>query len=290
MVNRGQNGLWLRYTWYFGERNSEVGALNARLKGKGIRDVYFHVRNIEANGALKYRYSDKAIALNRELQQIAPEVRRIAWVYAGNRSGHGLVDLTDPKVRSRMVAEARWLIRSCGFDGVQWDYEICPDGDPNLLSLLRETRAGIPKGAFLGVAAPVIYPSPLGGFGWSERYYEQLASNCDQVAVMAYDTGAYTPRAYVWLVSQQVVRITRAVAHAGADCKVVLGVPTYGEGTPSHNPRSENLRLALIGVRSGLAGGADLTAWQGIAAFADYTTDESEWRVWDELWPLDKRR
>ena len=30
---------------------------------------------------------------------------------------------------------------------------------------------------------------------------------------------------------------------------------------------------------------ADLSAWQGIGLFADYTTDDSEWRTWQELWP-----
>ena len=42
------------------------------------------------------------------------------------------INLADTKVRQAMVAEAVWLTTVCGFDGVQWDYEICDDNDPNL--------------------------------------------------------------------------------------------------------------------------------------------------------------
>ena len=37
-------------------------------------------------------------------------------------------------------------LEECGFDGVQLDYEICPDEDPNFLSLLEECRDAIPNG------------------------------------------------------------------------------------------------------------------------------------------------
>jgi hypothetical protein len=106
---------------------------------------------------------------------------------------------------------------------------------------------------------------------------------------MAYDTAAYFPRAYVWFVSEQVVRVTRAVARANPSCRVILGVPTYEDGTKSHNPRAENLRFGLMGVRNGLAASAETSVWQGVGIFADYTTDESEWRTWRERWLNSKR-
>ena len=225
------------------------------------------------------------MALNQSFKELAPGVRRIAWIYAGNEQGLGSVDIGKANVRRHMAEEAAWLCRKCGFDGVQWDYEMCPDGDRNLLALLQETRVAMPPDAFLGVAAPIHYPAPFGGFGWSEEYFARVAAVCDQLAVMAYDTGAYSPRLYVWLVAHQVRRITRAVARSGSGCKVVLGLPTYGPSGLSHNPHAENLRLGLIGARDGLAEGADLTAWQGVALFADYTTDGVEWETLHDLWP-----
>jgi hypothetical protein len=289
VVNRGENALWLRYTWAFGERSPDDAArLAERLESHGIRDAYFHVRSILPDGSLKYRGRLRTEELNRRMELLAPKVRRIAWIYAGNPQGLGAVDLARSEVRRQMADEAEWLVKEGGLDGVQWDYEICPDGDQNLLRLLEETRKVLPSEAFLGAAVPGGYPPPLSGFGWSPGYFGEVAKRCDGVAIMAYDSAAYLPRAYVGWITQQTILVTRAVAAANPHCRVILGVPTYGDGTPSHNPHAENLRLALLGVRNGLANGADLAVWQGVGLFADYTTDENEWRTFDELWPVNR--
>lgn len=283
-VNSGHNALWLRYTWYFGEQPDHLSELLYKTEHHGITDLYFHVRSIQADGSLKYRYLESAQKLNRQLREAAPHLRRFAWIYAGNSSGRGEVNLGSPAVRKRMVGEAKWLVEKCGFDGVQWDYEICPDGDPHLLKLLDETRAALPK-APVSVAVPTWFPAPFTRFGWSPGYFGEVAKRCDQMAVMTYDTAAYAPRLYAALVADQVEVVTKAVGAANPKCSVVMGLPTYEDGTASHNPRAENLRVALIGVRNGLAGSYDSRVWQGVGLFADYTTDDEEWRSFDELWP-----
>ena len=185
-----------------------------------------------------------------------------------------------------MVAEALWLVRDCGFDGVQWDVEPCPDGDTGFLALLRETRAALPPGKLLSTATPMWQPAALLQFGWSDAYFAQVAANCDQMAVMCYDSGFYTPRAYVWLVRQQAIHVTHAVAQGNPKCRVLLGVPTYGGGLSFHNPRAENLTMALRGVREGLADpGANVSVFAGVAPFADYTTSAQDWNTYKALWP-----
>src|SRR5438552_5705283 len=53
--NRGENGLWLRYRWYFGRRSdADRRALARRLRKQQIRCAYFHVRHITRNGTLRY--------------------------------------------------------------------------------------------------------------------------------------------------------------------------------------------------------------------------------------------
>lgn len=285
--DKGQNGLWLRYSWYFGEMgNDEVVGLAKRLRQRQIGYAYFHVRDVTDEGKLRFRKPETARRLVEVMHREAPGVEVIAWVYAGNRRGLGKVDLADPQVRENMVAEARWLLEECDFDGVQWDYEVCPDGDPYFLSLMRETREALPEGAILSTATPVWAPEPfVRRWGWNEEYFSQVAGTCDQVAVMCYDTGVYLPRVYVWLVRQQAIHVTRAVARGNPECGIILGVPTYAKGGRAHHPRAENLRLALKGVREGLAsGGADTSVFEGIAPFADYTTDPAEWQTYDRLW------
>lgn len=151
VVNKGENGLWLRYTWYFGRQNrQDLVRLADRLDKHGIREAFFHVRGVDRSGRLVYHYLESAQGLNRDLAKLAPKVRRIAWIYAGNEQGHGRVDLSSAAVRHTMALEAAWLIRQAGFDGVQWDYEICPDQDADFLRLLEESRLVFPKGAYLG--------------------------------------------------------------------------------------------------------------------------------------------
>ena len=276
-----QNALWLRYTWYFGEHSdAEVEQLAEKMTQHNMRDAYFHVRYIKKDGSLRFRYLDRARKLNATLKKAAPKIRRFAWIYAGHGK-QGDVDLTIPEVRQKMAEEAAWLVRGCGFDGVQWDYEICPDGDLHFLDLLERTRELLPKGAPISVAAPMWFP--IKGIGWSPAYYTSVAGRCDQVAVMCYDSGFYFPRDYCWLVERQLRVIPQALAKENPKCELVLGLATYEEGPFSHNSRAENLTVGLYGVRKSLtAAGAD--SMVGVAIFADYTTDDDEWKDLRRLW------
>jgi hypothetical protein len=278
------NGLWLRYTWYFGGAH-DYDALAQRLKDERIRDAYFHVRGIDADGRLHYRYPDRAKRVTSEMHKRSPGVRVVAWVYAGNSQGMGKVDLSRADVRAAMVKEAVWLTETCGFDGVQWDYEICNDGDPDLPKLLEETRAAMAPGKLLSVATALWSPIPVKRLGWSDAYFQKIAARCDQMTVMGYDSGIYSPRVYAWLISQQVVHVTQDAAAANPNCRVLIGIPTYAKGGLSHDPHTENLRMALIGVRAGLGNSnTKQSAFAGVAPFADYTTQESEWRTYQEVW------
>ena len=196
----------------------------------------------------------------------------------------GVVDLSKPEVRRKMVSEAVWLTNECGFDGVQWDYEICPSGDRGLIDLLSETRAALPAGKTLSVCTAIWMPDN-GEFGWSNEYFGEVAAHCDQMTVMAYDTAAYFPRLYVQVMHDQVVHVSHAVALSNPGGRVLIGIPTYGDGTRSHNPHAENVEMALRGVREGLADpSADPHVIAGVSMFADYTTDEREWQTYRQAW------
>jgi hypothetical protein len=284
--NKGENGAWLHHSWSLARRSqSDLRAMARRLRAMQIRSAYFHVRYIGKSGALRFHRPAESRRLTAFLHRAAPDVRAIAWVYVGNERGITGVDLSDASVRARMVREAVWLTTVCGFDGVQWDYEICPDGDLHLLALLRETRRALPPGKTLSVATAMWLPRMFHCWGWSESYFARVAALCDEMAVMCYDSGLYFARHYVWLVRRQAIVVTRAAARDNARCRVLLGVPTYASGGPSHHARAENLRMALKGVREGLSDSrARPATFAGVALFADYTTDANEERTWREWW------
>ncbi len=278
--NTGQNGAWLRYTWYFGHYSeADQKELAKNLQTRQIRYAYFHVRYIKIDGTLKFRFPNEAKKLNRTIHQNAPATMTLAWIYAGRDQ----VDLSKPEIRKTMVQQAVWLTKECGFDGVQWDYEVCPDGNESQLRLLHETRQALGVNKLLSVAASMNYPWPLGRFGWSESYFAKLAVDCDQICIMGYDSGLYFPRAYAALLKRQIKRIPKAVHESNPECKVLLGVPTYEDGPPSHNPHAENLKIALKAARE-----TKSSQLNGVALFADYTTDADEWLLYERYW-LDRR-
>jgi spore germination protein YaaH len=207
----------------------------------------------------------------------------------GNDRGITGVDISSTAVRRVMVEEARWLVNECAFDGIQWDYEICPDGDPDLLSLLQETRAALPPSKTLSVSTPLWAPSlpRRFGHGWSDEYFAKIAANCDQIVVMGYDSGIALPTAYAAFMRDQVTHVVRAASVSGnSECRVLIGVPTYAHGGLSHNARAENITTALRGVRAGYAklSPGERIFFAGIAPFADYTTQDHEWTIYRRGW------
>ncbi len=288
-ANKGANGLWLRYYWYAGKHKStkEWNDMLERLRANQIKYAYFHVLTTMSDGTLKLHKLENAKKITAAVHAGAPNTKVIAWVYVGATPQKDGVDLSKAAVRASLVKEALWLVNDCGFDGVQWDYEFCGSGDKGLLSLLDETRVALKPTNLLSVATPMWYPNTL--WGWNDNYFRAVASRCDQICVMCYDSYLYLPRAYAWLLSQQVVHVTNAIAEANANskmhCMAVFGLPTYEDVTPAHRAQCESLANSLRGINEGLNSDSSVPdVVEGIALFADYTTDGAEWTTYVDYW------
>lgn len=312
--NKGENGLWLRY-YFYANKYPEVEwtSMPKRLAQNQIKYAYFHVLNATADGSLKVHHEDAAKKITSLVHAGSPATKCIAWVYVGSILGGGQVDLMKPAVRAKLIKEAQWLTENCGFDGVQWDYEFCQNGDPGLLLLIEETRAQLPPTKLLSIATPMWYPGTL--WGWNDDYFTKVAKHCDQICVMGYDSYFYMPSMYTWLMSQQVTHVGNAVKSGSDKCRVLIGVPTYEDATAAHKYYVESFTNALRGIAAGLRAlpsipvptpssptspnssraSIDSTAMSstslstdgvvdGIALFADYTTDEKEWSDYRQYW------
>ncbi|RYX82484.1 hypothetical protein EON83_19375 [bacterium] len=275
-----QNGVWLAFDFAQGKSKETPPHLAARMRDEGFKDLYFHVRYIGESGRLRYNIHQTARKFNAQLKVSDPKLRRFAWLYIGNERGITGVDIARPEIRARIVNECSNLI-SDGFDGIHLDYEICSDGDADFLTLLDDIGTRI-QGHPLSVATPMWLPSPLGAYGWSEAYFTRVAARSDQIVVMAYDSALYFPRHYSWLIRQQCWRVPSAAK--GTNCRVIIGVPSYEDGGPSHHLHSENLRVSLRAVREGLVDNPNANLVDGVALFADYSTKPSEWIVWRRDW------
>ncbi len=275
-----QNGAYLSFDFAQGKATETSVQLAARMQSEGFRDLYFHVRYIGQSGRLRFDIHQNVRPLNAQLKAANPKLRRFAWVYVGNERAITGVDISRSEIRGRIAGECAKLIAD-GFDGIHLDYEICSDGDADFLLLLDAVRAKT-QNRPLSVATPMWLPAPLGAYGWSETYFAQVGAKCDQIVVMAYDSGLYFPRHYSWLLRKQCVRVPRSLAKT--NCRVLIGVPSYEDGGLSHHLHAENLRVALRAVREGLEGNAHANRVDGVALFADYSMDKSEWKTWRRDW------
>ncbi len=281
--NKGENGIWLRYLWYFGKHSEEdEQKLFARLSTGQFRYAYFHVRSIQKDGSLQFHHKETARPLLERLHRLVPNCKNIAWVYVGTATEYGGVDLSQAKVRKKMVEEADWLVQECGFDGVQWDYEFANNQNPYLLTLLEETRSQFSEKQIISAATPMWYPGTL--WGWDDDYFKKICQRCDQIAVMCYDSFFYYPRAYSWLLGEQCQHLLSDAALANDSCKVVLGVPSYEKGTLGHLTFTENLRVALPAISKSVAISKHKDSFAGVAIFAEYTTDKDDWDDYFKLW------
>jgi hypothetical protein len=290
--DRGRNGIWLQHGWLgengWFERNQKtnripefrgvekIQALAARLRQQHITDVFPHLCPTEITGevapvddAQVERFLD-----GFEGFRVMPWIGGVLYLQV--RPG-------DPKWRQRFTGSIEQLFRAHPrLAGVQLNVEPMPSGNADFLLLLDEVRNALPKGKVLSIAAypPPTRWHPFPDVHWEEVYFRAVADRSDQMAVMLYDTSLKRDKLYQRLMADW----TGEVLAWSAGKPVLLGVPTYHDaGVEYHDPKVETLQNALLGIHRGLArGGANNTAYQGVAIYCEWEMDEAEWGYWEQ--------
>lgn len=291
--NRGENGLWLGLEWFQGSPPPiQWMALQARLSSAQIRYLFVYTTWITADGTPSRPIPEDAHHRVQQLRSLAPQSRWLAWIGIPTTTlGRGAVDLANPEIRTRIAEFCGQLVKEIGFDGVHLDVEPVPDGSQDFLRLLEEVGAVIGSEALLSIAGEDFFPHLLGQrwpylhqIKWSTNYYEAVAQQVDQIAVMMYDSMMPLGIIYeIWL-SWQVTEITRAVQNT--DVFLLFGIATYEEITWTHMPWAENIETGLRGVRRGIGGLPEelRKRVQGVGLYAEWTIDEVEWKKYEQLW------
>lgn len=101
---------------------------------------------------------------------------------------------------------------------------------------------------------------------WSPEYFESVSQQSDQIALMGYDTFQPTEAMYTRYLAYQTEQLRRLV-----HCELIIGVPTYEDNPPYHNPDAETIGAGLAGASLGGA--------EHIAVYAEWTTDAAEWEA-----------
>jgi phosphopantetheinyl transferase (holo-ACP synthase) len=288
--NQDRNAVWIAHRWL--ERDHpepEIEALLASLQRRGVAYVYPHLIPFDRQGRLPPHSREQMRRFLAVSRRAAPSIRVLPWV-GGLRVGYrrqrvGSLDLADLVQRQRIVAECRGLMDE-GFDGIHLNVEPVDDGNVDFLSLLRALRTAVGTG-ILSVSA--IRPGPMRvpvapNFFWTPDYYVRVAHDTDQVVVMSYDTAIPTPALYRRYAAYAASTLTTRLHAADARARVLVGVPTYDETGLMHRADVETLENALVGVVAGLRGQGRGGTFEGVALYAEWTTDEEEWSAYERFW------
>jgi hypothetical protein len=289
--NHDRNAVWLEHRWL--ERTQgepEMEALFEKLRRRGIVYVYPHLIPFDAAGQLPSHSREQMRAFLAVGRRVTPDLRVLPWI-GGLRAGYrrqrsGTIQLADLAQRQRIVAECRGLVDE-GFDGIHLDVEPVDDGNVELLALLRSLRTAIGPGHLLSVA--VTRPAPVGlprapNFAWSPGYYARVAAAADQIVIMAYDTAIPTAALYRRYVAWATSSVAGALRASGADARVLMGVPTYRDFGFMHRAGVETPENAILGIVAGLRGLGAGGTFEGVALYAEWTTDDSDWSVYERVW------
>lgn len=278
---QGRDAVWIGHAWVDGRRGeADAVALAGRLRAGGFSDVYVHAGPLRDDGTLDPALAPRLPWVAGRLRALVPGLRVQAWL--GDVVGPDRMRLDDPATRERVVASARQVL-GAGADGVHYDLEPLPDGDPGYLALLdatrRETRA---RGAVLSVAAEPV--EPLAGTAaattwvrpvwWTPGYLREVARRVDQVAMMTYDTALPSRRLYTGLVVRQLEVAAEVVPD---DVTLLAGLPAYHGSTVQHRPGAETVPAAVRAAR--LAAPRPGTQAFGVALYADFSATEDDWRA-----------
>jgi hypothetical protein len=286
--NQNRNAVWLEHRWL--EKPHPVEDMEQMfrfLDHHGVVYAYPHLISFDSAGRLPLHNREQMRAFLASARRVAPNMKVLPWV-GGLRVGYkrsraGTIDLADLGQRQRMVAECRGLMDE-GFDGIHLNVEPIPNGNDDFVALLRALRASVGTGILSlsatrpGPIAPAIAPN----FFWTADYYARIADAADQVVLMTYDTALPTPGLYRRYVAYASATVTANLARSSRT-RVLIGIPTYDETGLMHRKDVETPENALLGVVSGLRGRAGGT-FEGVALYAEWTTDPEDWEVYERVW------
>lgn len=296
------NALWLGTEWSYGlDESASMDDLAARLREHDVGTVYAWVSWLQTENVWAGRtdlennfneVSDDVRAFVTDFKAAYPEANLYGWVSVPVGTEPGGRDISDPNVQQAVATFSQFVVQDLGFDGVFLNVELVFDGNQDFLSLLGVVRDTLGTEAFIAAAIPPDW-SPLDaaipvppliepGTEWSAEYKKNVALLVDELAVMAYNSGLSDQEDYIDWVAYQVAIYADTIAEldtgTGPGVRIVIGIPTYDTELPGHDATVENIPTAIRGVRAGLEAAGDNARYvNGVAIYADWTSDDVEW-------------
>ena len=290
---QGKNALWLKHQWVGNDHSDqEYVDLCNLFSEKQITDAFFHVGPLNEKGKIekeKYLFAETLVV---KMKECNPDVNLQSWIGQIEVKGGGILDIEDEEIRKNIISTADEFL-DIGFDGIHYNIKPSYKGDQEIIDLLKQTKKITEeKGKILSIAGDELEPFEgseklarllfeRAGF-WDEKYYLEVAQNVDQIAIMTYDTALPADWLYGNIMQWQTYNTLNLL---GSEKTIFIGIPTYDEKSFGHNPKAENMVSGLIGIKKGLLTFDDDELQNfGVAIYAEWTTDDSEWDYYKENW------
>jgi len=291
------NAVWIGREWTLEARSpQEVAEFADDLRERQIGSVYAWVSWLQPDQT----WNGEASFANLSTFSLAfktayPDVRLFGWISLPTEREPGVTRIDDFALQTQVAAFSERIVEEFGFDGVFISADPIWEGDQNYLSLLRTVRAGVGLDTPIGVALPPDWtpagatipmpPSIAPGTEWSTPYKQSVGLLVDQMVIMAFQTGMALADDYQAWVAYQVTTYARAIAELDTNIEILIGVPSLPSGTPRLDPAIENIQMTAAGVLTGLAqSGEDARYVVGVAVYAEWETDASEWDSFRRAW------
>ena len=286
-------GVWVGIEWAMEPKSaSDIEQLVSDLLSQGVTDAFFYVSYLKQDGTFNPTY-DHAAEFVRQFSTAAPTIRAWGWVgvpIQGEIDGEAVENRLENAEIRRVVADfGGTIVENLGFYGLHLDAEMAASDDPYYVDTLDLIRSALPADGKLSVATHALrvteavtsIPYPAQAHHWTPAYLSTVANATDQVVVMVYDSGLFTPADYRnWTAYQ--VRSTVDTLSA-VDTHVLVGLPISEEWTPSHHPYAENLSNGLLGLRIGLSQVSLPARLDGIALYPHWELSEEEWALVEHM-------
>lgn len=288
-LNKHKNAIWIKHSWVTSYNPSNIKELVKSLTMRDIKYVYVHVGPIEEDGGISANRYSRAKNFLNYASKLNPDLVWMAWM----GQIRSKIDLDNPVIRQNIILQAQEMVSNIGFDGVHLDIEPALEGDSAFIKLLEQLYQDLPGEKVISVALEELLPRPIlmllpFSAKNSKNFFLDVATYCDQIVIMTYDTKIQNPRFYSWFVEQQVIFLTQILEGD----ELLFGIPTYSYDTPEDKklhpyfyPKAENMKTGLLGVIAGLRNiRSNPLDFTGVAIYANWETEEEEWEVYDELW------
>jgi hypothetical protein len=302
----GQNAIWIGTEWTYQDHSPEAMANFAqKLRDHQIGSVYAWVSWLKEDGQWagtrsgtnEFAEMEASVMLFvRQFKAAYPESRLYGWIGVPTENASIPYRLGDPTLQETIATFSDYLVQTLGFDGVFLNVEpVWNHYSEDFLALLGTVRRTIGDDALISVAIPPDWtpinaniPKPAQvapGTEWDKAFKQRVSFLVDELAIMAYNSGLTSPFDYIEWMAYQVESYAIALDEVDSGAQIMIGIPTYDNELPGHNTAVENVSSALSGVRLGLersAGAANQV--QGVAIYAGWAMDDTEWLQFKEGW------